>query len=296
MRIVPSLDVLEDGQTRRGLRREAVALEQFAFEGGEEALAHRSRRRRRPSPSRVERPSARTASRRRATCIARVQGVVATVPCWIKSRYSSRASAGVFQPSVLRGRLLSAAATAARSIEVCLAALIGVMDDVGRPALGERHVQRIEDELGPEVRGHRPADDTTPPRIEDGEIQEAGPGRDVGDVGHPEVVRARGGEVAVYEIGRGPCVPIPRRRGGALAAAHTRQAHGAHQPCDPLAADVHTEVRQLSMDAAFAVGPARAVVDRAELCTEGRIGGRACRGGTHGPRVAFPSFPYSSRR
>ena len=39
MRVVPALDVLEDGQVRRGLRREAVALEQLAFEGREEALA-----------------------------------------------------------------------------------------------------------------------------------------------------------------------------------------------------------------------------------------------------------------
>src|SRR3981081_3547982 len=46
---------------------------------------------------------------------ARAQGVVATVACWSERRWSSRASAGVFQPRVLRGRLLSAAAEAARS-------------------------------------------------------------------------------------------------------------------------------------------------------------------------------------
>src|SRR5215207_2409340 len=45
----------------------------------------------------------------------RVQGVVATPPRWIESSCSFRASAGVFQPRVLRGRLLRAAATAARS-------------------------------------------------------------------------------------------------------------------------------------------------------------------------------------
>ncbi len=53
-------------------------------------------------------------------CPARVQGVVATLPCWIKNRWSLRASAGVLQPRVLRGRLLRAAATAARSPAVCL--------------------------------------------------------------------------------------------------------------------------------------------------------------------------------
>src|SRR5690606_24548930 len=38
----------------------------------------------------------------------------------IRHRYSSRASAGVFQPRVLRGRLLRAAATASRSWRECL--------------------------------------------------------------------------------------------------------------------------------------------------------------------------------
>ena len=39
--IVPSLDELEDGDARLGLRPQAVALEERAFKGGEEALAHR---------------------------------------------------------------------------------------------------------------------------------------------------------------------------------------------------------------------------------------------------------------
>ena len=49
-----------------------------------------------------------------------VQGVVATLPCWRECRCSLRASAGVLQPRVLRGRLLSAAATASRSLRECL--------------------------------------------------------------------------------------------------------------------------------------------------------------------------------
>jgi hypothetical protein len=48
------------------------------------------------------------------------QGVVATLLRWINSSCSFRASAGVFQPRVLRGRLLRAAATAARSLGLCL--------------------------------------------------------------------------------------------------------------------------------------------------------------------------------
>ena len=50
----------------------------------------------------------------------RVQGVVATLPCLRESRCSVRASAGVLQPRVLRGRPLRAAATASRSPLECL--------------------------------------------------------------------------------------------------------------------------------------------------------------------------------
>ena len=50
---------------------------------------------------------------------ARVQGVVATPPCAGESRCSLSASAGVFHPRVLRGRVLSARATAARSSAEC---------------------------------------------------------------------------------------------------------------------------------------------------------------------------------
>jgi hypothetical protein len=55
---------------------------------------------------------------------ARVQGVVATPPRWMESSCSFRTSAGVFQPRVLRGRLLRAAATASRSPRVCLLRLV----------------------------------------------------------------------------------------------------------------------------------------------------------------------------
>ena len=39
MRVVPPLDELEDGEASLDLSREASAVEEFALEGGEEALA-----------------------------------------------------------------------------------------------------------------------------------------------------------------------------------------------------------------------------------------------------------------
>ena len=41
MRVVPALDELEEGQLGFGLRLKAPPAQQLAFEGGEEALAHR---------------------------------------------------------------------------------------------------------------------------------------------------------------------------------------------------------------------------------------------------------------
>jgi hypothetical protein len=41
VRVVPALDVLEDGHADRRLGREALAIEQLALERGEEALADR---------------------------------------------------------------------------------------------------------------------------------------------------------------------------------------------------------------------------------------------------------------
>jgi len=56
MRVVPALDEIEDRHARLGLGLEGSPVEQLAFEGGEEALAHRvvktvaHRTHRRPHP------------------------------------------------------------------------------------------------------------------------------------------------------------------------------------------------------------------------------------------------------
>jgi hypothetical protein len=76
--------------------------------------------------------------------------------------------------------------------------LIAVVDDAIGTALPDGHVQRIQDEARSKVVGHRPADHTATERVDDdGQEQEAGPGWDVRDVGHPELVNGRRGEVAL---------------------------------------------------------------------------------------------------
>ena len=72
----------------------------------------------------------------------------------------------------------------------------------GGPPLRHGHVEGIEHELGAQVRRHGPADHAATPRIEDdGQIEEAGPRGNAGDIGHPEPIRPSGGEVAADQIG-----------------------------------------------------------------------------------------------
>ena len=55
-----------------------------------------------------------------------------------------------------------------------LAALIGVMDHLLRPALGDRHLQRTDHELCRERGIHGPADDSPTEHVkDDGQVEEA---------------------------------------------------------------------------------------------------------------------------
>src|SRR5262245_25231260 len=102
VRIVPTLDEVEDGHPRFGLAGEPAAVQQLALEGREEALA---------------------------------EGVVVGVAHGAHRGADSG--------------LMTAEAEGDRRV---LAAVIGMVHDVGGPALSDRHVERIEYEDGPEVR------------------------------------------------------------------------------------------------------------------------------------------------
>ena len=154
MGVIPPFDVLEDGPARFGLGREPVAVEEFAFERGEEALGHR---------------------------------VVMAV--------ADRAH---------RGDDAALAAALRERVRRVLAALVAVMDDLLGAAPRQRHVQRIEDQLGTQMRGHRPADHPASEHIDhDGEEHEAGPGRHTGDVGDPQPVGGVGFEAMLDEVRTG---------------------------------------------------------------------------------------------
>ena len=77
-----------------------------------------------------------------------------------------------------------------------------------RPSLGvggDRHVEGVEDQLGSHVARHRPADDEPAEHVDDDrDVQEARPGRDVRDVGHPQPIRARRRKFRLTRSGAGP--------------------------------------------------------------------------------------------
>jgi hypothetical protein len=73
--------------------------------------------------------------------------------------------------------------------------------------------------------GHRPADHEPAPGVDDGgQVEEAGAGRQIGNVSHPEPVRRVALEAAVNQV---------RRPAGGLVAhrgPHEAAAVDAHQP------------------------------------------------------------------
>jgi hypothetical protein len=95
---------------------------------------------------------------------------------------------------------LGLAAALAEGERSVLAALVGVMNNLARTALPERHVERLEHQLGAQIGLHRPAYDPPTEHIEHhGEVEKPRPGRDVGDIRNPQAIGRRGGEVALNQ-------------------------------------------------------------------------------------------------
>ena len=136
-----------------------------------------------------------------------------------------------------------------RLVEPALAALVGVVDHPPRPALGHGHLQGVEDELGAEMRRHGPADDPATPGVQhDGQVEEAGPGGDLGDVGDPELIRPFRHEGALHQVRSGSGGGIAPGGPDMSPPAHPRQRGPAHEARDPLAAHVDALRGQLGVD------------------------------------------------
>jgi hypothetical protein len=108
---------------------------------------------------------------------------------------------------------------------------------VSRSAPQAGHLEGVNDELGAQVIGDRPADDTTGPGIDDhGEIDPALGRGALGDVLDPQPVRSLRAEPAVHQVVRWRVGhPSTGAADRASPAADALQATFPHQPLDPLA-------------------------------------------------------------
>jgi hypothetical protein len=127
----------------------------------------------------------------------------------------------------------------------------------------DRHLQRVDDELGAEMISDRVADHPSRPYVEhDRAIHLATVGRMLGDVGDPELVRSIDGKGTIDEIIVRLGLWITSRTASRSTPIHARDTGEAHQPCDALAADADAGTEaELGMHAWGAVGAARLAVD-----------------------------------
>jgi hypothetical protein len=131
-----------------------------------------------------------------------------------------------------------------------------MVDDASRFALTDGHVHRIEHKLGLEVHSHRPAHDAPGEGVEDDrQVEESRPGRDIGDVCDPELVRLLGVEVPIDQVGRRPHALVPDGRPDTSATTDAGQAGDLHQPFDALAADMDAFSGEFRVDTRRAIGP-----------------------------------------
>jgi hypothetical protein len=94
----------------------------------------------------------------------------------------------------------------------------------------QRLLKRVEHEVGLHRGAHAPADDAPGKDVDDeGHVHKALPGRDVGEVAHPQLVRPLGAELSIDPVQRARSLGIGHRRSHALASHHPAQPQPAHQ-------------------------------------------------------------------
>jgi len=155
---------------------------------------------------------------------------------------------------------------------------------VDQPAIGatsvERHLERVDDQLGAEMVGHRPADD--PPReqvLDVREVHEPLPRRDVGDVRRPRLVRALGARITLEQVRSDPDSGQPDRRAPALARHQPGDTGRPHQPLHALSSDTDVLLKpQLGVDPPGAIGTVRVGMDLRDLLDQPRVTQRPVRG------------------
>jgi hypothetical protein len=119
--------------------------------------------------------------------------------------------------------------------------------DARTTALIDGLFERIQHEVGAQRGRHPPAHNAAGEDVDDeGDIDEAALGRDIREVGHPELIRPRRREASIDEIGRSVgCGRRVRRRDPRPPAHGAFQAHVPHQPLDRASGDSAAFASQL---------------------------------------------------
>ena len=169
-----------------------------------------------------------------------------------------------------------------------LTALVAVVNEAGlRPAAGEGHLERVDDELGAHVFGHAPADDATRVGVLDGgEIEPALPGPQVGDVGDPEDAGGLGAKAALDEIVGDANAGDADRRAPTLLGDQPGDPGLAHETLDALARDLDAVSHaQLGVDPGRPVDLAVRGPDLLDALRQPGVAERAIRGRSGRPGV-----------
>ena len=148
-----------------------------------------------------------------------------------------------------------------------------------------RHHQRIGDELRGHVRLHRPADDAPREQLQHhGHVQPAFGRPDVGEVGHPLLIRCVGLELTVeHVVSNGTA--LPRVLGQASPPRPGTQRLRLHQPLDAMQPAIQSEFENVTPHSARAVGAVAADEAVAHLRTQHLIVQAALAARTHQPSI-----------
>jgi hypothetical protein len=115
----------------------------------------------------------------------------------------------------------------------------------------KRLLQRVEDKARRSGTAGPPAHDPSGVDVDDErDINEAAPGGDIGEIGHPELVRPVGGELPIHLVQRTWRRLVVDRRLYPLPSDNPLQAHGFHEPCDSAPSNHNAFARQLPPDLA----------------------------------------------
>ena len=168
------------------------------------------------------------------------------------------------------------------------------------PALVDGLLQGVEHEARRGRPARPPADDA--PRVgvdDEGDVDEAGPSRHVGEVADPQPIRCGRMELPVHAVQRAGCCRVLDRRPHGLPPHHAPQPHHSHQPLhgapghrDALAAQLPPDLPRAVDAEVFGVhtrdlgGAARRLVGRAPRPGRGRAARRRARGTSTGRSAA----------